>query len=310
MIFVLWGVIDIGSNTLRLAVYQLEGGQLQPMLNKKYPAGLAGYVEEDGRMNAAGIRRTVEILQSLKRLAVHIGLTELFPFATASLRNISNTEEVLDVIRKECGLQIRVLSGQEEALFDYYGAVRSVNLDRGLLVDVGGGSTELVFFRDSETVVAESIPVGSLNLFQKFISGLLPEKKELKKIRREIMGRLDQIPMLESLSFDVVCGVGGSARGAQNLINALNGWPEDTNRYACGRLKEVTDLLESDPKRLIRQILKIAPERIHTLLPGIAVLRAVTDCYGAHTVLTSRYGVREGYLCHVLEERGIWNGRC
>lgn len=303
----MWGVIDIGSNTLRLAVYLLEGGQLQPMLNKKYFAGLAGYVEEDGRMSSAGIRRAVEILRSLKRLAASIGLTELFPFATASLRNISNTEEVLEAIREECGLTVRVLSGQEEAIFDYHGAVRSVNLDRGLLVDVGGGSTELVFYRDRETVVAESIPVGSLNLFQKYVSGLLPEKRELKKIRRDIMERLAHIPLAEGLSFETVCGVGGSARGTQNLINSLNGWPEPTSRYACERLKEVTDLLGSDPKRLSRQILKIAPERIHTLLPGIAVLRAVTDCYGSRTVLTSRYGVREGYLFHILEERGIWD---
>ncbi|MPN07434.1 hypothetical protein SDC9_154704 [bioreactor metagenome] len=103
----------------------------------------------------------------------------------------------------------------------------------------------------------------------------------------------------------MICGVGGSARGAQALYNHMNRYSKENNRYECAWLKEIFMMLEKDPGQLSRQILKIAPERIHTLLPGMAVLRAVSDFYGAGTVITSPHGVREGYLYHLLEERGV-----
>lgn len=306
MIVTVWGVIDIGSNTIRLVAYDLEKGIIQSLLNKKYAAGLIGYVGKDHRLSEAGIRLLVEILGELTRLSARIGLAELFAFATASLRNISNTQEVLGIIQQSCGLPIRLLSGEEEATLDYYGAARSVRLEEGLLVDVGGGSTELVFYRDAKPLIAKSLPVGSLNLFQQHVSGILPKKKEMRSIRRDIIERLKNMNLAKPFSVDTICGVGGSARSAQILINDLRGLPKETMRYPCIALKDIPAMLEEDPFSLSRRILRVAPERIHTLLPGVAIVQAVIDFYDPRQMLTSRYGVREGYLLRILEERGVW----
>lgn len=114
----------------------------------------------------------MEILRERRKLAGQIHLQEVFPFATASLRNITNTEEVRQAIQAGTGFSVRVLSGQEEATFDYYGAIQSAPPASGLLADVGGGSTELVQFRDRTVLCADSIAVGSLNLFHRFVESL------------------------------------------------------------------------------------------------------------------------------------------
>lgn len=121
----MYGVIDIGSNTIRLMVYRVEDGAIHPVLNKKYATGLVGYINSKGRMSKEGIRKAVEILSELRAVTQQIRLREIFPFATASLRNITNTEEVLQAIQEASGFSVRVLSGQEEATFDYYGAIQS-----------------------------------------------------------------------------------------------------------------------------------------------------------------------------------------
>ena len=94
----MYGVIDIGSNTIRLVVYQVYGQKIKPMFNKKFSAGLAGYINDKNRITKEGIEKAVHTLCELKMLLESVQIEELFVFATASLRNIDNTQEALDAI--------------------------------------------------------------------------------------------------------------------------------------------------------------------------------------------------------------------
>lgn len=303
----MWGVIDIGSNTVRLVTYELENGELHPLINKKHAAGLINYINDENRLTNDGIKLLIGILNELNYLSNRIKLDELFPFATASLRNISNTEEVLEIIQKDCGLSVRVLTGREEALLDFYGATRNVEAENGILVDVGGGSTELVFYSKEGPIVAESFPFGSLNLFQRHITGILPLKNEVRSIRQDVTARLKQMPLIENFNCDTICAVGGSARSTQSLISSLN--DNQTNRYSPSDLKNIIKMIKKDRMGLSRSILKVTPERIHTLIPGLTIIQAVSEYYGAKEIFTSNTGVREGYLYKILEERGVCSAK-
>ena len=302
----MYGVIDIGSNTIRMVVYRVEqGGTIHPVLNKKYATGLVGYINGKGRMSKEGIRKAVEILRELREVTEQIRLQEVFPFATASLRNIANTEEVLQAIQAETGFSVRVLSGQEEATFDYYGAIQSAPPASGLLADVGGGSTELVQFRDREVICTDSIPIGSLNLYHRFVEGILPSRGEIRKIEAEVADRLDKgVRARGRADVGPLCAVGGTARAALKLYNGLTG-EQNNSCYDVGFYDDYLAQITAAPKKLANRILKIAPERIHTLTPGIAVLRTVARTFGVQSVVTSPYGVREGYLSYLLRERGV-----
>ena len=306
--FSLYCVIDIGSNTVRLVIYRIEGGSIRPILNKKYTVGLAGYVDAANCLTTEGIDRLVTVLKEYRDILSLLPDCRLYPFATASLRNVVNTEYVLETIARETGLQIQALSGYEEAMLDYRGAIRHTSeTEDGLLVDIGGGSAELVFFRAKTVLAAHSVPLGSLNLYSRFVEGILPKKKELAAMRREVRQMLKaSLPPADGYIAEPLCSVGGTARAALALYqNTRKGKEDGRPAYDAAFLEKVLTQAEEDPKKLMHRILKIAPDRVHTLVPGLVILSCVAELYGSRTVLTSPYGVREGYLSFMLEKEGI-----
>lgn len=299
-------IIDIGSNTIRLVIYRVENGLIRPILNNKSTAGLAGYVDKKNCLTREGIVRLISVLREFAGVMSLLPDCPVYPFATASLRNIANTSQVLETVWRETGLGIQVLSGQEEALLDYRGAIRRAAMDTGLLVDVGGGSTELVYFRDRTVLAAHSMPVGSLNLYRRFVNGILPGKKELRAMREEVRQALkDVIPRSDCAAATPLCGVGGTARAAMALHAHWEKSPEHQEQYDTAFFSRVLHHAEKQPHKLMRDILKTAPERVHTLTPGILVLHTIAEFYRCPLIQTSPYGVREGYLSFILEKEGI-----
>ena len=207
-------------------------------------------------------------------------------FATASLRNIINTQEVLEEIRRICGLEVRVLTGQEEAIFDYFGALRTLNGPDGLLVDIGGGSTELVLFHDRQVTSACSLPMGSLNMYTRFVRDIIPTADELRDISRHAES------LLKTVEFPA----------ERDCIPALYGDQSGYGGYPCKRIHKMLKRLKTDRRELLSAIVKTAPDRLHTLLPGLAILEAVANRYQCRSFAASPYGVREGYLMYMLEE--------
>ncbi len=141
------GIVDLGSNTIRLSIYQYEGERFRLLLNKKTMAGLAGYVQ-DGALSDGGILVACRVLSSYRALLSNFSVSEMHVFATASLRNISNTGEAVEAIRDVTGVTVEVLDGETEAALSFKGAVLPGGVPTGLLADIGGGSVELVSYRD------------------------------------------------------------------------------------------------------------------------------------------------------------------
>ena len=143
----IYGIADVGSNTVRLSIYKCEGGEIRLLMNRKVMAGLAGYVRH-GALTPEGIEVACQTLQGYRSLMDNLELPDLRVFATASLRNISNTEEAVGAVMAATGLRVDVLSGREEAELSFRGAIQNAGLYTGLLADLGGGSTELVSYRN------------------------------------------------------------------------------------------------------------------------------------------------------------------
>ena len=115
------GIIDVGSNTIRLSIYHYEGRQFKLLMNKKEMAGLASYIH-DGLLSDSGVLVACRVLSSFKALLENLGIEALYVFGTAPLRNIANTEDALDTIQAITGMRVDVLSGADEAKFSFLGA--------------------------------------------------------------------------------------------------------------------------------------------------------------------------------------------
>ena len=295
------GIVDVGSNTIRLSIYHWEGQKFKLLMNKKEMAGLAGYIK-NGLLSDSGILVACRVLAGFKALLRNFDIADLYVFGTASLRNIVNTEEALETIEAVTGIKVEVLSGADEAAFSFLGAtVGGGAPGSGMLADVGGGSTELVAYRDGAITSGCSLPMGSLSLFTKHVSGLFPTKEERKAIRSDVKKELEKAKTA-GLRCSHLTGVGGTFRAAAKLCNDLSGADPDNRIIPAGEIHALYKGLKKSDQDTLRQILRSVPDRVHTILPGLAILTAILDAYEVSTVSVSACGVREGYLLRRVME--------
>ena len=134
----LQAMIDIGSNTIRMAVYEIKDGHAVQVMKRKHAIGLSAFVR-DGVMLEEGIRRAAETVEEYRDFLAGIGIENVVAFTTAALRNAKNSAEAVSAIEEKTGVPIRVISGEEEAAFDFAGAIHDLSTDDGVILDIGGG---------------------------------------------------------------------------------------------------------------------------------------------------------------------------
>ncbi len=293
-------VIDVGSNTIRLSVYKADGTSFKILFSEKVMAGIAGYINE-GVLSKQGIVQICSALSEFKQRLENFEIDRLAVFATAPLRNIINTNVALNFIYESTGYSVEVISGSEEAKLAYYGALYSVNVQSGSLIDIGGGSTEIVSFsmdtRDN-IIKTLSFPLGSLSLFSRHVSKIFPKPSEQKRIIRDINYAINSADISAFSKHSIICGVGGTVRAALKLINSMYDLKSGNRSFSPDQLGKLHKTLCANDEAARDLILKNCPDRVHTIIPGLFILKILTNKLDGSRILVSEYGVREGYLCH------------
>ncbi len=297
----LYGIIDIGSNTIRLTVYEADpaSGRFSTFLKLKNMAGLVSYIDKkSGRMEEAGIRKLIGVLQEYLACTAHFKeLCGPFAFATAGIRNAKNAKEIISRVREACGIDVDLVSGREEARLGYIGAMQQSELSRGVQIDVGGGSTEVSIFENGAILHSHSMPEGSLSLFSSQVHGLLPTPREADLIRSIVRDELQSVAAFKGFSTPVASGSGGSVRAIGRLCEAWAPGPASScDRLTRSQMDAVAERVFYDPHSSMRDILRIVPERVHTCIPGLLVVSEVLELFGTSELEVHDFGVREGYL--------------
>ena len=296
-------IFDIGSNTIRMNVYAVgKTGDYDLLLSRKVQAGLASYIR-DGQLTDAGVTRLCESLVDLKDCLRHIKIDRLSAFATAALRNISNTTAVLTKLKRSIDLEVVVLSGSSEANIGYEGVRRLLRAKEGVLLDIGGGSTEITRFNREGVKRCASYPVGSLNLFDEFVeSGIWPSRKELKGLRQAVRDHISDEEMEKFGPSDYVCAIGGSTRSVMKLANAFLASDDQRSVFTRVEIADLRDFLVEGSPEAERLVLRTCPHRIHTIIPGMTILCNLLKRFDAKVLEVCPVGIREGYLQRLLKE--------
>ncbi|WP_052343670.1 Ppx/GppA phosphatase family protein [Bacillus massiliigorillae] len=297
----IYSIIDVGSNTIRLNIYSYKNKLVTSLLHKKTMAGLAGYVV-DGYLSPKGIERACTIISNYKSIVENFQIQNVFVFATASLRNIVNTDEVVWNIKERTGFPVDVIAGEEEAKLGFIGASHALTVKDGILVDIGGGSTEITTYEDAKIIKAVSLPIGSLSLYSKYVSKLFPKDSEKEAMKQAVLLELTKLGETTLKEYKILCGVGGSIRATKKLQNNLI-FDNETNEFEVATISQLLNLLQKVDKKTLRKVLQVVPDRVHTIIPGMIILQTIATYYGCETIHVSNYGVREGYLyTRVLKE--------
>ena len=290
-----YALIDMGSNSIRLTVYDMDQTEFRILFKEKIMAGLAGYVEH-GQLTQDGIDCACQSLRKFYHTLELLQISHLAVFATASLRNISNTAQAAEQIRRTTGIDVEILTGEAEAEYGFYGATCDIKIAGGLFADVGGASAELALFRDRQIRQAASVPVGSLKLYRDCVKKILPGRGSRRRIEEAIRTAFGSDALKGIPQEDHMVCVGGTARAALRLCQKRFGLSEDCQTFTREQLDDLSGQLCRSGKDTADLILRYEPERIHTLVPGVMVLQYLTDRYDVKDITVSHYGVREGYL--------------
>ena len=292
-----YALIDMGSNTIHMCVYEVIGTRSTKLFQKKIAAGIASYVE-DGNLSENGIKAAVDALRAFNQILNVLEIIDVDVFATASLRNIDNQEEVLRKITLATGRRVEIVSGSQVGIFGYYGLVQEIHPEKGYLVDIGGGSTEITAFSQKGPMNSVSYPIGCLNIYKQNVNGhVIPTQKERTAISASISHAFEDVSYSERLGKrPTLYAVGGSARAVKRLCNYYFGNDEDNTKLKRKQVRELRKYLEKKGQDRIDLLIRYCPDRFHTIIPGMMILEALSERMCADSIEVASSGVREGYL--------------
>jgi exopolyphosphatase/guanosine-5'-triphosphate,3'-diphosphate pyrophosphatase len=283
--------IDIGSNTVRLLVAEPARDGFKEVLAQRSFARLARGRKRDQAIGRAKIAEVADVVATQVRLADELGARALRAVATAAIRQAPDGDELVEAIRTHAGVDVAVLTGEEEARLAFVGATRTLGHEphgEVAVVDVGGGSSELALGTVAAGVRwSESFRVGSGFLADAYLRCDPPSAAELNRVRAHAAG------VFEGLSLptpQLAVAVGGSAASLRRLVGAV---------LEYETLERGIRLLASLPVQAVARRFELDPERVRLLPAGILILEAVSDRLGAPLQI-GRGGLREGVVLEMI----------
>lgn len=295
-----YAIIDIGSNTIRLNMYLVRGEETIPLIQKKVTAGLASYIDKK-TMSEKGINKLISTIEKLNKIIELFKIDRKYVFATAAVRNAKNCDEIIKRVEEETGVEIDLIAGKREALLGLNAVQSEYNFYSGIVLDVGGGSSEITIIDKGKIIYEESIPEGSLSTFTNYVEGLFPTKKEEKKIRKGMREALETLKAPTVKKKYSAYGIGGTIRCAGNLSSELmsTGNPKHISK---ADLDEIIKGLLDSKKEVIGTLLQVNPSRIHTATTGFIVLSEILNYLSVDEVFISDKSIREGFLQEKIGE--------
>ena len=275
------GIIDIGSNTIRLVMY--SGGK---KLSNTAVTSEILHDTQDGHLTDIGTQKLCTAIEYLKNEAKGY---PVYAFATFAFRVLNNAEEVKKEIFEKTGVSIDILSGKDEAKCDFSALISAIGTDKSAIgVDLGGGSAQIFTFDKENLLFFDSYPIGAKKIKKIFVENVFPTEEETDKIKKYIGKYLKRV---EGKS-EIIYMMGGTAKTALRIYNFIMG-TQNKEYIETKDLKNVIEFIKSAPEETIKNVLR---SRYDNIVCGIMVMDEIAEYIGASKIQVLPCGVREGYL--------------
>ncbi|HYL82327.1 MAG TPA: Ppx/GppA phosphatase family protein [Candidatus Acidoferrum sp.] len=303
-------VIDLGSNTIRLLVGEADGaGGYLPVFADQEITRLGEGLLPGGQLQAEPMRRSLSVLRRFRELAASQGAIAMAAVGTSALREAVNRQVFLDLAWREAGFCVRVVSGEEEARLTLRGVLAALGIpsEHLLMLDIGGGSTELLLAHGREIRAVVSTNLGVVRLTEAHLKHDPPLAEELGAIRAVVSGRIASLRTRElpaRTPGEILVGTAGTVTTLAAIDLSLD--PYDSARVTghCLSRERIADLLENLarlPLQERRRVPGLEPGRADVIVAGTIVCLGVMDGLGFADLTVSDGGLREGILLDFLE---------
>lgn len=297
LIMIKIGVIDLGSNTSRLVIYACEPGVSYKLVDQvRERVRLAEGIGPDGALHEEPIRRALESLTLFRSLCKASQVDKVIALATSATRDASNQALFLQRAKAACGVELRVLSGEEEAYYGYLGMINAFQHDDCFMFDVGGGSAQVTQVVNRQVRHGFSLPLGAVRMSERFFTSTPPSRKQIEALYDYVSERLSQhLARLKSPA--PLIGSGGTARALAKLDQETRGYPMDRIHGYELSVEALDSLIKRMSRMTLSELEKMPgmnEERTDVILGGALVIRAIARVGKFDSILISGTGVREG----------------
>ncbi len=295
------GIIDLGSNSARLVIVNMfEDGYFMVMDELKESVRLGQDMERDGFLKPQRVAETIKTLRMFKRLCDASDVTRIIAVATEAVRRAKNQRSFLDEIQTSCGIKLRVLSAEEEATLVYRGVINTMDIPKGIILEIGGGSVKIIYYNRRNMLRYATLPCGAVTLTDTFASENLKPEEQALKMEEYFTSQLQTVDWLDEVDPDVqMIGVGGSFRNLFKINKMVHKYPLDTVHnfnLAAEDFYPVYDMikvLDLDKKKKIKGL---SAERADILPAALAIIKAFITRMNLTSFTISGSGLREGIM--------------
>ena len=283
-------VIDVGSNSVRLVLYRLEGRAIWTLFNEKVLAGLGRDLARTGRLAPEGVGQAVSALKRFRAVLDAAKPSELFTAATAAVREASDGPAFVERVRRETGLSIRVLSGVEEAHYAAMGVAAGAVAPQGVVGDLGGSSLELTRLVEGQPRDGVTLPLGPFSLGA-------PDPLNIPEAQALCRGKFEALA--SRFQTDTFFAVGGAWRSMALVHMAVTDYPLQIVHQFETPARDLLDtarFVARQSKGSLERIPGVSKKRVETMPYAAVVLEQLIETFDVRTVSMSAYGVREGLL--------------
>jgi exopolyphosphatase/guanosine-5'-triphosphate,3'-diphosphate pyrophosphatase len=302
------GVLDVGSNSAQLQVVDVRSGAPPlPTYALKAPTDLGQEFDADGSITPTGVDRVVRAVDRAMRTARQFSVDQLYVFVTAAVRDAANREVILDRLENECGVRPQFLAGEDEARLTYLAAHRWYGWSAGrlLMIDIGGGSTEIALGRDAEPDLALSLPLGAGRLTREFLPDEQPGARQLKALRRHVNATLREVS--DRLRWEGPPDKAVATSKTFKQLARLAGAPPQRKGPFVRRTlaaKDLGDWISRLAKLSVAEraeLRGVSRSRARQIIAGAVVAKATMKALDVATVEVSPWALREGIVLHYLQ---------
>ncbi|AZM89690.1 MULTISPECIES: Ppx/GppA phosphatase family protein [Streptomyces] len=302
------GVLDVGSNTIHLLVVDAHpGARPQPAHSHKVQLRLAELLDERGAVSPDGVERLVSAIAGAVQAAEDKGCEDVLPFATSAVREAPNADEVLARVKEETGIELPVLSGEDEARLTFLAVRRWFGWSAGklLVLDIGGGSLEIAFGMDEDPDAAVSLPLGAGRLTSAWLPGDPADPADVRALRRHVRAQIartvgefsrfgapDHV-VATSKTFKQLARIAGAAREADG--------PHVQRELTRKSLEEWVPRLTAMTTTERAALPGVSEGRAAQLLAGALVAEATMDLFGVDELEICPWALREGVILRRLD---------
>jgi exopolyphosphatase/guanosine-5'-triphosphate,3'-diphosphate pyrophosphatase len=292
-------VIDLGSNSFRLVVFTETRGWWRRTDEIYEPVRIGEGMAATGRLGEEPIERALATLDVFAHFckASRLGPNAVDAVATSAIRDAENAEAFLALARERTGLPIRVLSGEAEARYGYLAAINSTTLRDGCVLDLGGGSLQLVRVTERQAVESDSWRLGAVRMTERFLPGADPPKqRQLDELRAHVAGELETAAWLRGAGERLV-GIGGTVRNLAAAAQRAAGMPSNGVQgvvISGEALERLVARLAELPAAQRSRVPGIKPARADLILAGAVVVQEALRAGGFDGLESTEAGLREG----------------